>query len=293
MEKEPGSFRDRSGFVFYSEGKVFRAVHHSYKSQFEQLVTSGLYESLVQKGFLIPHREVERSRWPSLFAIEESSVFKILEPEPVPYISYPYEWCFQQLKEAALLTLHVQQAALEHGMVLKDASAFNIQFVKGRPLFIDTLSFDRYEEGRPWVAYRQFCMHFLSPLLLMSYLGSDLQRLSQLYLDGIPLPLTSGLLPFRSRFHLLPLLHVHQHARLERKHADRPGEGREKATALPRKKLDMILQHLRSGVAALRCRETRSEWGDYYQEFSYSPVSIEHKLAGKRGQVQVQVLRFF
>ncbi len=127
-------------------------------------------------------------------------------PELVSFISYPYEWSFSQLKDAALLTLKIQKRAIQHGLSLKDASAYNIQFQHGRPLLIDTLSFEIYPEGQPWVAYRQFCQHFLAPLALMAHVDVRLGQLLRLHIDGIPLDLASRLLPARTRFSI-PLLH--------------------------------------------------------------------------------------
>ena len=187
MRKESSSFRDKSGFVFYDQNNIYRAVNKTYQQQFDSFLSSGLYELLVQQKLIIPHKEVPANDWPRLEISLASQVYKILAPEKLSYISYPYEWCFQQLKDAALLTLDIQLKALEHKMTLKDASAFNVQFHKGKPVFIDTLSFDHYEEGNPWVAYRQFCCHFLAPLALMANTTADLRRLSELFIDGIPL----------------------------------------------------------------------------------------------------------
>ena len=104
----------------------------------------------------------------------------------IPFISYPYEWCFSQLREAALTTLKVQRKALEFGMSLRDSSAYNIQFKSGKPIFIDTLSFGKYREGQPWVAYRQFCQHFLAPLALMSYKDIRLSQLLSIHIESPP-----------------------------------------------------------------------------------------------------------
>jgi len=134
----------------------------------------------------------------------------------VPFISYPYEWSFSQLKAAALATLEIQKRALAFGMSLKDSSAYNIQFVHGKPILIDTLSFEMYQEGLPWVAYRQFCQHFLAPLALMSYRDIRLNQLLRVYLDGIPLDLAASLIPFRTRFKLPLQLHIYLHARSQR-----------------------------------------------------------------------------
>ena len=116
----------------------------------------------------------------------------------MPFISYPYEWAFGQLKDAALATLSVQKRALKLGMSLKDASAYNIQFVRGKPTLIDTLSFELYKEGQPWVAYRQFCQHFLAPLALMALKDVRLNQLLRVYIDGVPLDLASELLPWKT-----------------------------------------------------------------------------------------------
>lgn len=277
-QKESSSFRDRSGFIFYSDDQVFRAVGQSYQESYTRLLASGLYEALTSKGLLIPHRELTGDQWPPLPAeVDASTIYKVLQVEKVPYISYPYEWCFQQLKDAALLTLQIQLAALEHNMVLKDASAFNVQFVKGRPVFIDTLSFDTYEEGKPWVAYRQFCTHFLAPLALMSRVDADLRRLSELYIDGIPLALASKLLPFKTWWSPFFQMHVHYHARLEKRYSADVKASQKVRHKLSKNRLVAIIQHLHSGINGLSLPISQSEWSDYYQQFSYSDEAIEHK----------------
>ena len=157
------SFRDPSGFLFFNEETLYRQVNVVYRDHYHQLIQSGLYDSLAEDGLLIPHQDVSDE-----FGCH-SDVYKIIKPESIPFISYPYEWCFSQLKQAALLTLEIQRRTFRHGMILKDASAYNIQYWKGSPVLIDSLSFEAYADGQPWVAYRQFCQHFLAPLVLMSY----------------------------------------------------------------------------------------------------------------------------
>ncbi|MFC1737060.1 SAM-dependent methyltransferase, partial [Candidatus Hydrogenedentota bacterium] len=146
-----GSFRDPSGFLFRHAGILYRQVNESYKDDFDLLMNSGLYESLTGPGYLIPHTEAD------IDMRRSDSAYKIIQPEVVPFISYPYEWSFSQLKDATLLTLKIQKVALKFGMSLKDCSAYNVQFFNGKPVFIDTLSFEKHPEGQPWVAYRQFC----------------------------------------------------------------------------------------------------------------------------------------
>jgi len=115
----------------------------------------------------------------------------IITPERIPFISYPYEWSFDGYRDAVLTVLQIQEIALNYGMTLKDASAYNIQFVNGSPMLIDTLSFETYREDRPWAAYGQFCRHFLAPLLLMSRVDVRLGRLMQNYIDGVPLDIAA------------------------------------------------------------------------------------------------------
>ena len=205
-ERLPGSFRDPSGFVFIRNGVLYRQVNQFYRPTYDQVKAGGLYEELFKAGWLIPHTEVK------IEPAEPDSAYLVLQPEPVPFISYPYEWCFGQLKAAALATLAIQIKALEAGFTLKDASAFNIQFVSGRPVLIDSLSFDVYQDGAPWVAYRQFCEHFLAPLALMAYRDVRLNNLSRIYIDGLPLDLVSRLLPIRARTNLGLLVHLYGHS---------------------------------------------------------------------------------
>ena len=196
--KLASSFRDPSGFLFWRDGTLFRHLNESYREDYRMLMNSGLYARLTIKRFLIPHTEIDDHT---------------IKPEIIPFISYPYEWCFSQLKDAALLTLQIQKEALDTGMILKDARAFNIQFLNGAPIFIDTLSFERYRAGEPWMGYRQFCQHFLAPLALMAYDDARLNTLSRVFLDGIPLDLAARLLPWRSMMRPSLFIHLHAHAK--------------------------------------------------------------------------------
>jgi len=151
---------------------------------------------------LVGHQEVDHP------GLNSQTAYKVIEPEQLAFISYPYEWCFSQFKEAALMTLEIQKKAFSLGMTLKDCSAYNIQFRGAQPVFIDTLSFESYREGEPWVAYRQFCQHFLAPLALMGLRDIRLNQLLRIYLDGIPLDLASSLLPSRSRLSFSLFSHI-------------------------------------------------------------------------------------
>ncbi|HZP01419.1 MAG TPA: SAM-dependent methyltransferase [Terriglobia bacterium] len=266
----PGSFRDPSGFVFTDSGTIFRQVNQSYRDDYEQLIASGLYESLVKSNLLIPHEEEER-RPP-----RDTLLYKVIRPERVPFISYPFEWSFGQLRDAALVTLSVQAQALEHGMILKDGTALNVQFLGSRPVFIDTLSFERYREGMVWAGYKQFCGHFLAPLALMACRHIELHQLQQVYTDGIPLDLASSLLPSWTLLSFPLLSHIHLHARSQRHFERKPsasGNGK-----MSRAALLALLENLRSCIEGLKSPFSRSNWTDYYDTAAqYSSEALARK----------------
>ena len=200
------SFRDPAGFIFTRDGVLYRQVNELGRADYDLLMSSGLYGALVDSGDLIVHEEVDLALAPA------SGAYKVIRPERVPFVSYPYEWSFGQLKDAALLTLRLQKAAMQRGLSLRDATSFNVMFVGGRPVWIDTLSFEAFRPGAPWVAYRQFCELFLAPLALMSRTDPRAHQLLRSFLDGIPLPMASAMLPLRTWTRPGLLMHVHMHA---------------------------------------------------------------------------------
>lgn len=266
-----GSFRDPSGFLFHRDGILYRQVEHAYGEAYEMLLDSGLYTELVSDGLLIPHEEV------SLELALFTGANRVLRPEPVRFVSYPYSWCFSQLRDAALTTLEIQRRAMARGMILKDASAFNIQFHDLHPVLIDTLSFEPYHEGEPWVAYRQFCQHFLAPLLLMSQRDVRLAQLLRVHLDGIPLDLASALLPRRSWLGLSTLLHVHLHARSIQRHANTPGDTVARHRRVTRTGLLGLIDNIESAVRALSWHPVGTEWADYESQHNYGERGMEEK----------------
>jgi len=267
----PGSFRDPSGFLFFREGLLYRQINHEYSETYEHLIESGLYDKLVERHLLIPHEET------SVQPATPETAYKIIVPEQVPYISYGYEWCFSQLKDAALATLTIQKLAMSHGMSLKDASVYNIQFHRNHPVLIDTLSFEKLPAGKPWVAYRQFCQHFLAPLALMSYRDVRLSSLLRLYIDGVPLDLASSLLPFRSRFSIPLLMHIHLHAKSQKRYASRHEPLEKKQRQISKRSLIGIIDSLTSAVSKLKWRPADTEWGDYYNATNYSQSALGEK----------------
>lgn len=273
-EKVSGSFRDPSGFMFRHEGILYRQVNLHYRQEYDLLMASGLYEQLTKSRALIPHTEESTDLAP----VAEIA-YKVIRPQTVGFISYPYEWSFDQLKDAAILTLAIARRALEYGMALKDASAYNVQFHEGRPIFIDTLSFEKYEEGLPWVAYRQFCQHFLAPLALMASKDVRLLQLLRVNIDGIPLDLASSLLPTSTRLNLGLSSHIHLHASSQKKYADKEVSQAEVKGKFSRGAMETLIESLLSTVRALKVKEINTEWADYYQANNYTEASFEAKRA--------------
>jgi len=268
MHKIKGSFRDPSGFLFQEKGILYRNINNSYKKDYNKALFSGLLKALWNEKLLIKHSEEEKER--------NHNIYKIIKPEFIPFISYPYEWCFSQLKDAALLTLQIQKKALSYEMTLKDASAFNIQFKKGNPILIDTLSFEEYEEGTPWVAYKQFCQHFLAPLALMCYHDLRLNQMSRTSIDGIPLEIASSLLPRKTLLNFSLFTHIHLHAKTQSFYSDK------QTSSVSRRKLSKssliaFIENLEKAILSLKLREIKTEWCNYYSDTNYSNDSFSQK----------------
>lgn len=262
-----GSFRDPSGYLFRgADGVVYRQINNRYREHYDRFRSTHLYDDLTKAKLLVPHVEIDDdlSRFPD--------AYKIIRPEQIPFISYPYEWCFSQLRDAALLTLEIQKRCLEKGMSLKDASAYNIQFCGAKPIFIDTLSFERLPEGQPWIAYKQFCQHFLAPLALMAHVNPDLIGLMRVHLDGIPLPLAAKMLPGRTKLSPGLVLHIHAHAKMIERFGSKPGDA---ARGESKRKMSMqglkgILSSLESAVQKLHPAKSGSVWFGYAETAPYA-----------------------
>ncbi len=263
------SFRDPSGFVFIHEGEIYRQVNQRYQEHFDRLHNSGLYEALVKENLLVPHKEADQS------LARTPEAYKIIKPEQVQFISHPYEWSFSQFQDAALATLRIQKKAFDKGMVLKDASAYNIQFHNGRPVLIDTLSLETYREGTPWIAYRQYCEHFLGPLALMAYRDVRLSQLLRRHIDGIPVDLASSLLPARTKLKGGLMMHLHLHAKSQARHQDNPGAA--KAAKVSRAGLQGIIESLENATKSLALKSNTGVWSDYYSDTNYSETAAAHK----------------
>lgn len=260
----PSSFRDPSGYVFLDNNSIKRVIKPVYFKQYYALRDSGFYKKLFTNKLLIHHEEL---------SVSESEI--VVKPEYIPFITYPYEWSFNQYKEAALLTLKLQKFSLEHGYSLKDASAFNITFYKGAAIFIDTLSFDFYKDNYPWRGYKQFISHFLAPLLLARYHGAQSLKLLSEYIDGIPIKMLSSMLPFRSKLNPTIYTNVHLLAKFEDRHSE-DYKGNTKVKPLSKSGQLKIIKSLYDFIKKLKLKEY-TEWGNYYNKINYSDRAFDLK----------------
>ena len=267
MTKHTASFRDPDGYIFSKDGIIYRQITSRGLEDYNAFMSSGLYEALTKKKYLIAHEVLSESL---------SGEGLTIKPQQLSFVSHPYEWCFAQLKDAALLTLYIQMEAMKVGYTLKDASAYNVQFHNGRPVFIDTLSFEPYEEGKPWVAYKQFCQHFLAPLALSAHVDVRAIKLFQNFIDGVPLDLASSMLKGKKRFNLALLTHIHWHAKTQSKYADKQ-TNKTKSGKVSKMGMMGLVDNLANTVKKLKWNPSGTEWGDYYTFTNYDDDAFQHK----------------
>ena len=252
------SFRDPSGYVVHHNNSIYRIINKNYANIFEKATESGLFKKLIDDEMLVNFEDN------SELELNDSDIFKIIKQEKIKFISFPYEWSFDMLKDAALMTLEIQKKCIEFGFSLKDASAYNIQFHNGKPILIDITSFEEYSE-EPWIAYRQFCEHFLGPLALMAKKDVRLSKLLVNYIDGIPLDIVSGIIP-KSTFTNFGLsAHLHAHAKAQKRYEEKKVEKKK----LKKIQLLGIIESLRSTIKNLNL-EQKTEWAEYYKDTNYS-----------------------
>lgn len=265
-----GSFRDPSGAVYLGENCVYRTINQCYANEWEQIKRTDFFASAIEKKLILPFEEVES---------ENTPCYKILKSPLLPFVSYPYEWSFGQYKDAALHTLDVLDECLKFDLVLKDATAYNIQFFHGKPVFIDLLSFEVRDKNKPWEAYLQFCKHFLAPLALMAKRSVSCGRMMETWIEGLPLDLVSSILPWKTKFSASLGIHIHMHAKMQAKYGDaRQAKEKVNAVSLKEDALLKLSQSLRYAVNSLKLPQSlQTEWGDYYNDTNYTENGANDK----------------
>ena len=204
----------------------------------------------------------------------------VLEHERLPFVSYPYEWPFGMLKDAALLQLELLTAALEEDMVLKDATSYNVQWIGSRPIFIDVPSFVALEEGQPWAGYRQFCELCLYPLLLTAYKDVAYHPWLRGRIDGILSEEIGRLLSFRDLFRPGVLMHVKLQAAMQARHADDEKDLRKelKSAGFHKELIQVNARRLSKLVRGLAWGRSRSAWSGYASDNSYDEADRARKV---------------
>jgi len=289
---EPGSFRDPESRVFYSGGEVLRALSKDGLEDFRALTQTKVWERFSADGRIVATEVVEDGFGTEAESVESPSggagrlpegLVKdsagVLRHERIPFVSYPYEWPFSMLKDAALLQLDLNLAALEEDMILKDSTPYNVQFKGSSPVFVDVGSFERLRPGEPWAGYRQFCMLYLYPLLLQAVKGVPYQPLLRGSIDGITPAQMRGLVSGRDRLRKGFYLNVFLHAKLESRHADRGEEVKAEVHEAGMKKELIVanVRRLRKLVERLDWSPPEGVWVAYGERNSYTDADAKRK----------------
>ena len=276
LKADPGSFRDRSNRVFVTDKAVFRALDANAKAHWDKLSNTKFFKKYSESGQIIATKNVELSALGAL-ANQGGDWVALLEHERVPVISYPYEWSFGMLKDAALLHLDMMLDALAEGFVLKDATPFNVQFIGSRATLIDVISFEKLSND-VWVAQRQFCEMFLYPLMLQAYLNVPFHSWLRGSLDGISATDMSKLMSLRDCFRSGVLLHVKLQSKLQQSFGGSTSNVRSelKAAGMGVEIIKINIAKLRKLVSKLDSGIAQTEWGDYAENTSYSDT--EHQI---------------
>ncbi|MDX6698853.1 MAG: hypothetical protein QOE65_2250 [Solirubrobacteraceae bacterium] len=275
MRIEPGSFRDPDSRVLYTSDGVVRALSARGLEDWRALARTSFFPRLMEAGKVVRTEEAQANG--SLEGVLRGEAAGMLRHERIPFVSYPYEWPFSMLRDAALLQLELVAAALEEGMILKDSSPYNVQFRGSRPVFVDVGSFEALREGEPWVGYRQFCMLFLYPLLLCAHEGIDYHPLLRGSLDGIP-PAQAAAMLGGMRGGVLK--HVKLHAKLERRYDDasqRDVKRDLKKAGFNSELIKANVKGLTKLVSGLRWEPKGSEWSAYGDTCTYTDEDSREK----------------
>lgn len=272
QEFDTGSFRDRSARVFHRDGLVYRAIDHTALEEWNYVSSRQFFQEamnaqeIIHTGLAVPDEG----------QLSGTNFVAVLRHERLPLITWPWEWCFSMLRDAALLQLKLMERCLEEGCILKDASAYNFQFRGTQPILIDTPSIVRLIPGAPWDGYRQFCQLFLYPLMLQAWKGIQFQPWLRGSLEGILPEQFSRLLSWFDLFRRGAVTHVWLHARLQ-SFADAPVSTASslQANGFNLKMIQNNIAGLKRVVAGLQWKEQRSVWSDY--DIIEGPVSRDGK----------------
>ena len=277
---EPGSFRDRDSRVVISGDAIYRALSPEGAEDWRALSGSPLLDQLTAAGQLIGTREADASVLGDSQDLLPTGVEMVLEHDRIPFVSYPYEWTFSMLQDAAKLQLELGIAAIDAGLTLKDATPYNVQYIGSRPTFIDVGSFEKITEGEPWIAYRQFCMLYLYPLLFQAHKDIPFQPWMRGSIDGIQPIDAIKVFSLRDRLRRGVFIHTSLHARLDRRaHKSGPGSAEENKNTrqVKPKQIQAQLQSMHRMISKLKWKTGETSWSGYRQSNTYSDNDDKRK----------------
>lgn len=268
-----GSFRDKVNRVYKYDGRILRGNDAVSGDHFRRLSQEAFFSALLRSGSVVQTHELDPDQDKGAGMVRDEGWSVVLEHETIPFVSYPYEWSFSMLRDAALLQLGVLETCMENGWTLKDASPYNVQWRGACPVFIDTGSFEPWVLGEPWIGYRQFCSMFLTPLLFKKHLGIDYIPILRSRLDGIEPHEAAKYFRGLSRLKsgvpshiLLPAMVENSISRKERDRApvqQRRGGRHSKAMVLG------LIQGLKRVVRKLEWNVQHTDWSQYAKNHSY------------------------
>jgi len=282
MTSNESSYKDPSGHIFSKDGQIYRSVFEKGTADFEAARNAGIHEQLIGAGLLIAHNEVHQEEAPP------GTVYCLHHPR-LPFISYPWEWPFSILKDAALLHLDIMESIIPKGFWLRDASAFNVQYDGKGLRLIDTLSIGRRVPDSPWVAYGQFCSHFLAPLALAAY--GDVRTLSlwRAYIDGYPLDLVRRLIPVWKLFKPGLFMHLFLHARFQAAADRKENIGQSNRTKKPKLHDDALIaliRSLRMTISGIKWKRKSAIWESYGDIRTYDREDLNRKAQYVKGVLE-------
>ena len=267
IEIDQGSFRDPAGRIFYYNEKVLRLLNKEGEKRYNFLKKKNLLDNCISNKFLIQSNEVDSNN----FNLDSLKNKKIIEHRKINYISYPYEWCFDQLKDAAIHHLNFHIFLLNNNATLIDGSAFNIQFEGYKPIFIDLLSIKEYQEGEYWKSHKQFCENFLNPLLLKSKKKIDFNNWFKGNLEGITTKDLNSILSFKDKFSFniftqVYLLNLLDQKAIKNKKINLDQISKKK---FPKKSFLSMLSNMKNFIISLKIKKSRTLWDDYSKNNTY------------------------
>jgi SAM-dependent methyltransferase len=275
FSREPGSYRDRNSAVFYHNGEILRGISAKALANWQRLAATRFFADFTTRGNIVPTEMVSEPSWGKPDQVWAA----VLKHEVIPFVSYPYEWTFGMLKDAALLHLDLMLAALKEDFILKDSSPYNVQWHGARPVFIDIPSFEVLEPGQPWVGYRQFCELFLYPLMLRAYKGVDFRPWLRGSIDGISAASLRPLLSLRDLARAGVVTHVVAHNALQRRYSARERNVRSELTraGFDKRLIVRNVLNLRKIISRMVPGGGKTEWSDYTRTHSYGEADFDAK----------------